>query len=216
MRIFLVVCMLLAMIVMGLGILLVATDRFPNRELELAWRKVVTGKSELEEEQPPPEPPEEEPTLEQVIRERANQAREINRRQQEVINLLELAQARQKELEDQRKALTKIQQEIQKGYEEKQDAVVKQGRQNLLAKLEAMSPKLAKQFLLDQAETDEAVSLELIKKLDPIQASKIFKEFKLPAEIERLNQLLTKIGEGEPERSDLQQAKAQLPATTPN
>lgn len=213
MKSFLTFSILLAILLMGLGIVLVATDRFPKRELALAWTKISTGKSELEKEQEPPPEPEEVPSFEQVIRERAIQAREIERRQQEVKNLLELAEAKQKEIEGRRQALNKLQQDLQKGYEQKQEEVVKQGRQNLLAKVEAMAPKIAKQFLLDQAETDEQVSLELIKKLDPVQAAKIFKEFKLPAEVERLNELLTKIGQGEPEKSDLQAAKPPKAAT---
>ena len=210
MRAIVVAMMLSTIVLLGLAILLAYTNRFPKRELALVWQKVSTGKSELkddnavEEEQPPVE----EPSFDQVIRKRAAEAREIERRKQEVQNLIELAQARQRELETRRQAVTKLQQELAKGFEEKLDEVVKQGRANLLEKIEVMAPKLANEFLLDQAEEDEKVTLEIIKKLDPVIASKIFKEFKQPEEVDRLNQLLAKIGQGEPEKSAVEQLRA--------
>jgi hypothetical protein len=199
--------------ILFLGIFLFALGRLPERELDLLWTAVWTGESQLDQKPSPDEGKlQEETSYADLLAARTNEAREIERKRQELASLAQAAQARVDAAAATEKAATKTLEVLKNGITTKEEQYVKEGKAKVLSLVEAMPPKLAKSYLLDQARTDENSVLEVIQRLDPVLAAKIFKEFKQPAELGKLNGWLAKLGQGEPEVSQVRELKAKLPA----
>lgn len=206
---------LLLLQVAFLGIFLAATGRLPIRELRLAWNAVWDGKGESETTgggAPAEAVPPKEPSYADVLQDRALRSRLIEDKIKELESLRRVVATESSDVEDKQKKLVKIRAAVEKGLEEKNAQVIQEGKEKRLALLRAMPAKLAKSYLLDQAGDDEPAVIEMLKAMDDVVAAKIFKEFKLPQEVEKLNGWLEMLGRGEPEISRINDLRDQMPA----
>lgn len=203
------------------GILLYFIGRLPQRELGLLWHVVWTGESPLDAPPAPPPAPEEEASYADLLRARMNEEREIARKRRELESLASAAQSRVEVAAAAEKELRALEKKLEKDVQDKKEQAVASGKQTLVTLLETAPPKVAKSFLLDQARTDEGLVVEILKRLDPVVAAKVFKEFKQPADLGKLNDWLAKVGQGEPEAGEIRELEREReslskePSTTP-
>lgn len=195
-----------------LGILLTALGRLPGYELRLVWEAIRTGRSAADVvAQPEPEAvPVETPSFEQLLQARSLEFKEIERGRREVASLRLVAEAKRAAAETEQKKLSKLRDELEKGVESKHKDAIEKGKKKVLELLEAMQPKQAKGYLAEQS--DDTIAIGIIKQLDPAVAAKVFKEFKQATELRKLNQWLSKLGQGEPEVSEVRNVQKQVRA----
>ena len=207
---------LLLQVALVLGLYHYRIGAFPQNELYSIWTGCWYGvapesKEEVAKKAKKAAQSQAVPSYEELLRSRTLEAKEIERQRQEAESLYQLAQSRQNAVDEARKSLLKIRQELEKDFETEKEQLAKEGRQKVLALLEVMQPRQVADFLRDS--TDEKSVLAIIGELDPVVAAKVFKEFPQPAPGEqgKLNDWLEKLGQGEPGASALQDLQAKLP-----
>lgn len=196
-----------------LGILLFAFGRLPQRELELLGRFIWTGQSALDQPPPSPPAPPEDASYADLVQARINEMRELERKRRELDALARAAQARIDEAAALESKVRKVRADLQKDVKDEESRAVQEGQRKLLELLESSTPKIARGYLLEQGRTDEERVVSILKQLDPAVAAKVFKEFKQPAELGKLNGWLAKLGQGEPEASQIRKLRKQTPPT---
>ncbi|MFO0948889.1 MAG: hypothetical protein U1D30_23745 [Planctomycetota bacterium] len=204
--------------ILFLGILLAFLGRFPNRELSLVWQALITGDSPAERldqrSSVAKKAAEQEPSYEELLKQRTLESRIIEARIRELESLRGAVASEQEAVTAKSKQLQRLRADLEKGLAEKDAAAVQAGREKRLGLLQSMPPKLAKSYLLEQGAKDENEVVEIIRQMDDVVAAKIFKEFKLPQEVKSLNGWLDKLGQGEPDSSEIQKLKEKVPPRT--
>lgn len=204
--------------ILFLGIFFALLGRFPNRELSLVWQALTTGESPVEKLTRGPAGDqgagEQEPSYEELLKQRTLESRIVEARIRELESLRGAVASEQEAVTAKSKQLQRLRADLEKGLVEKDAAALQAGREKRLGLLQSMPPKLAKSYLLEQGAKDENEVVEIIRQMDDVVAAKIFKEFKLPQEVKSLNGWLEKLGQGEPETSEIKKLKNQVPPRT--
>ena len=110
----------------------------------------------------------------------------LDRRQQELLNLKTQIDLAQQKLSKDRGALEAERKKLQDQETEAARLAADKGFQDALALYEAMPAKQAKDIFMG---LDDATVVRFIDAMDPLQASKILKEFKTPDEVVRVGKL---------------------------
>jgi flagellar motility protein MotE (MotC chaperone) len=114
----------------------------------------------------------------------------LDRRQQELLDLKSQVDLAQGKLSRDRAALEADRKKLQDQQNEAARLAVDKGFQDALALYEAMPAKQAKGVFMG---LDDATVVRYLDAMDPLQASKILKEFKSPDEVVRVGKLLERI-----------------------
>jgi flagellar motility protein MotE (MotC chaperone) len=118
------------------------------------------------------------------------QQAQLDRRQRELQTLKDLIQLDRKAQDDRQKVLDTR----QKKLDEREQAMAKdmadKGFTDSLAMYESLPPKQAKDIFLG---LNDATATKYLRAMEPARAAKILKEFKTPAETERLQRMIEMI-----------------------
>jgi hypothetical protein len=174
------------------------TGRWPQDELRLAGEYIWRGGPEPPKKVVEPKPPEA-PSIDVQLDRRIRETRELERREAEIKALRGMVDGLQQSAAAEYDRLRALKKQLEGQVESDAEKLASDGRKRLVGLLEASPPKNVKSLLLDLKDEDEV--LRILKELEPERAAKVFKEFKLPAEQEKLNGWLSKLGRGEPEAS---------------
>ena len=160
---------------------------------ELASAEPNTKKAAVEETRP------EQPSFDQVIEARAVKTRNLELREQAVVNATNQLRAEQTKLGDSQTALKKAQQ----AYAEQLANVEKRssdlGWDANRRDLSALKPKQAKELILLMVKKDEIKQVvSLLLPMPDQKRAKIFAEFKTPEDLERVDEIMRLVRQGEP------------------
>jgi len=174
------------------------TGRWPADELRLAGEYIWRGGPEPPKKVIEPKPPEV-PSIDAIMQRRVLETRDIDRRSAELKAMEGMLAARQQSASAEFERLRALKKQLEGQVDGEAKKLADEGRKRLVGLLEVSPPKTAKSLLLDLKDEDEVI--RILKELEPDRAAKVIKEFKLPAEQEKLSGWLSKLGRGEPEAS---------------
>ena len=119
---------------------------------------------------------------------------EATRRERELIDRERTVQMAMRQLAADRKSFETQREAWQQAITDVRDRESDEGFQSSLALYESMQSKQVKAIFID---LDDETVLSYLRAMEPRQASKILKEYKSPAEVERARSILEKLREGE-------------------
>lgn len=114
----------------------------------------------------------------------------LDRRRQELIDLKHQVDLAQHKLSEDHAALVVEQNQLQQRETEASRLAADKGFQDSLALYEALPPKQVKDIFMT---LDDSTVVRFLVAMDPLQASKILREFKAPAELTRVAALLERM-----------------------
>lgn len=156
------------------------------------------------------------PSFDEVLTRRAQMGLDMDVRLQSQVNfhqqlqeMLRNLQEREQRFDVRREAFTKQLQELEAGARD-------EGMQEVQRTLEVLDPVQAKAQLVmmyDDGEIDTVVNI--VQAMPPDKRKKILGEFVGPDDTEKLHEVLRRIGEGDPKKSLIEQARRE-PGAEPN
>lgn len=160
---------------------------------ELASAETKTKKGAVEETRP------EQPSFDQVIEARAVKTRNLELREEAVVNATNQLRAEQSKLSDSQAAFKKAQQV----YAEQLATVEKRssdlGWDANRRDLSTLKPKQAKELILLMVKKDEMKQVvSLLLPMPDVKRAKIFAEFKTPEDLEKVDEIMRLVRQGEP------------------
>jgi hypothetical protein len=154
----------------------------------------------------------EQPSYDEILNTRALKFRNLELREQELRNGLAKLQNQEGKLSDEQKHYKQVYNEFDQKLTTLSEGVLTKGQDEVRQALENIKPKQAKELIsemLDRKETDEVV--RLLSGMPPSKQAKIISEFiKLPADKEKISEVLRRIREGEPATSTSDTARKEL------
>jgi hypothetical protein len=168
-------------------------------------------------------PPPEQPAFEEIIRQRALAARDLDLRETAIDKALTDVRALTAQLKTERERYDQLKQQFDARLAALEQVFADTALQEVQRTLEAINPKQAKDQILrmlDEATPDEkeAVTRDVITmfKAMPIdKRKKIVGEFKTEEEAEKLHEILKDVREGIPDLSLIRSTRAQLAKFSP-
>jgi hypothetical protein len=151
------------------------------------------------------------PSLDDVAEARARKARDLELREQELRNQLNLIRQEQGKLITEADRYQRIQNDFEKRLKALREGAIATNLENARLILENMKPKQAKeqiQLMLDADEMKQAVAL--LSNMPIEKRAKIVAEFKTEPESEKLAEMLRLIRAGEPEVTLIDETKRNL------
>jgi flagellar motility protein MotE (MotC chaperone) len=158
-----------------------------------------------------PEPSSEQPSYDQVLEVRAVKARNLELREQALRGSLGQLQSAEHKLADEKKRVQQLREGFQNELLAMQKGATATGREDVRRTLETLKPKQAKELLalmLEKKELDEVVTL--MSGMTDAKRAKIIAEFKTPAEVEQLSEVLRRIRQGLPGAAMAENTQKQL------
>jgi hypothetical protein len=146
-----------------------------------------------------PEPSTEQPSYEQVLEARAVKGRNLELREEALRGGVQQVQTEQRKLADEKKRVQQLREGFQAELLATEKGATATGREDVRRTLETVKPKQAKELLalmLEKKELDEVVTL--MAGMTDAKRAKIIAEFKTPAEVEQLSEILRRIRQGLP------------------
>ncbi|MGA2032788.1 MAG: hypothetical protein ABSG68_11055 [Thermoguttaceae bacterium] len=160
------------------------------------------------------EPSREEPSYEQILEARAVKNRNLELREQSLQNDSRQLRSELDKFAEEKNRYLQARDAFQKSLLAVQKGAAASGLEDVRTTLETVKPKQAKELLaqmLERKDLDEAVVL--LAGMSEGKRAKIFAEFKTPAEMEQLGEVLRRIGQGIPTTTIAESAQKQLPPT---
>ncbi|MCR4414087.1 MAG: hypothetical protein NUV77_16855 [Thermoguttaceae bacterium] len=159
----------------------------------------------------PPPPPPEPVSYQQVLDARALRDKNLQLREQALVNALAQMRADQQKLADDEKRYKQQRAAYEKELADLSQGAVAAGRDEVRRILQSVKPKQAKEIvlqMLDAKETKEVVAL--LSGMTDAKRAKILGEFKTPEENQKIEEVLRLIRQGEPQATVAEKAKDQL------
>ncbi len=164
---------------------------------------------------PAPETPEM-PSYQQVLEARALRDANLRLREEALAHALADLQASRQKLAEDLKRFRAQRADYEKQLAELQSGSLAAGREEVRRILQSIRPKQAKEVLvqmLDNKETQEVVAL--LTGMTDSKRAKILGEFKTPEEIQKIEEVLRIIRQGEPKTGVIQSAMDRASAAAP-
>jgi hypothetical protein len=176
-------------------------------------RMLAVARGQPTESAPPPAapPPPEPVSYEQVLDARALRDKNLQLREQALVNALAQMRADQQKLADEQKRYQQQRAAYEKELADLSQGAVAAGRDEVRRILQSVRPKQAKEIvlqMLDAKETKEVVAL--LSGMTDAKRAKILGEFKTPEENQKIEEVLRLIRQGEPQATVAEKAKDQL------
>lgn len=145
------------------------------------------------------EPSTEQASYNQVLEARAMRARNLELREQSLRSALERVGSERRKLVEEKTRLQKLREAFQSDLAALESGALGGGREDARRTLEAIKPKQAKELLMQMLERNELDEVAvLLEGMTESKRAKIFAEFKAPAEVDSLGEVLRRIRRGEP------------------
>ena len=148
------------------------------------------------------------PSFDELLQKRFEEGLDSDLRFQSLASFLEFIESQRRELEDQARRFDTRRDAFNLKLEEIENGIKDEGTQELKRTLEVLNPIQAKTQLLimfDEGEIDRVVNI--VQAMSTDKTKKIYAEFNTPEEEEKLSEILRRIGEGEPKKSLIEQAR---------
>jgi hypothetical protein len=165
----------------------------------------ASGSSELEVEMP---------SYEEILAARAVEFRTLEMREEIVRQNVNLINRERLELTSKRDEFDRAQQAFEQKLSEMESEALLAGEENVRETIATMKPQQAKQqimLMLERGEMEKVVAL--LAAMPTTKRAKVVAEFQTADDAARLNEILERMGEGEPLAQIVDQARA---ATAPN
>lgn len=148
------------------------------------------------------------PSFEEVLAQRAKQGDDIEMRLQAQQNYYEQLQVMLRDLQSKEERFDTRRNAFNEKLDELEKGIKDEGMLKLQRTLEVLEPQKAKiQMLMmfDEGEIDKVVNIAQM--MSPEKIKKIFNEFNGPEDEKKLGEILRRIGEGEPKKSLIEDAR---------
>jgi hypothetical protein len=159
----------------------------------------------------------EQPSYEEILEARAAKTRNLELREQALRSALQHLQSEERKLADGRKQFQQLRESFQGELAAMEKGAAAAGREDARRTLESIKPKQAKELvahMLENKELDEVVIL--LAAMPEAKRAKILAEFKTPAEIDQISEVLRRIRQGLPTMGIAEGTQRQLePAQSP-
>jgi predicted RNase H-like nuclease (RuvC/YqgF family) len=148
------------------------------------------------------------PSYEEVLEKRAEEGLDMELRLKAQENYYEQLQVMLRDLQDKEQRFDTRRNSFNEKLDEMEKGIRDEGMRELQRTLEVLDPAKAKTQLLmmfDEGEMDKIVNI--VQAMSPEKRKRIFNEFEDPDEEKKMGEILRRIGEGEPKKSIIEQAR---------
>ena len=148
------------------------------------------------------------PSFDEVLKQRSSDSLDMTLMLQNQANYYEQLQVMLRELQEKEKRFDARRNAFNEKLNELDKGVRDEGMRELQRTLEVLEPEKAKTQLLmmfDEGEMDKIVNI--VQSMSPEKRKRIFNEFAGPDDEKKLGEILRRIGEGEPEKSLIDNAR---------
>lgn len=148
------------------------------------------------------------PSFDELLQKRFEEGLDADLKFQSQTTFLEYLEEERRKLEEEKRRFDTRRDAFNQKLEEIENGIRDEGTQQLKRTLEVLNPVQAKTQLLmmfDDGEIDRVVNI--VQAMSTDKTKKIYEEFNTPEDEEKLNELLRRIGEGEPKKSLIEQAR---------
>jgi flagellar motility protein MotE (MotC chaperone) len=148
------------------------------------------------------------PSFDEVLKQRSSDSLDMTLMLQNQANYYEQLQVMLRELQEKEKRFDTRRNAFNEKLDELEKGVRDEGMRELQRTLEVLEPEKAKTqllMMLDEGEMDKIVNI--VQSMSPEKRKRIFNEFAGPDDEKKLGEILRRIGEGEPEKSLIENAR---------
>lgn len=148
------------------------------------------------------------PSFDEVLKQRSSDSLDMTLMLQNQANYYEQLQVMLRELQEKEKRFDARRNAFNEKLDELDKGVRDEGMRELQRTLEVLEPEKAKTQLLmmfDEGEMDKIVNI--VQSMSPEKRKRIFNEFAGPDDEKKLGEILRRIGEGDPEKSLIENSR---------